>query len=118
MPPPFFGFVRLFSWVVMQSCAELCRDLGRWRLRRIGGVWTSKAISMRFFGADFRIGSMETRPKIRPKKTHRNGGFSDWEYGYTSAVLNTRRAMGRAGNGHPNRASCSGNGEFSAMYFC
>ena len=26
--------------------------------------------------------------------------------------------MGRAGNGHPNRASCSGNGEFSAMYFC
>jgi hypothetical protein len=46
------------------------------------------------------------------------GGFSDWEYGDTSAVLNTRRAMGRAGNGHPNRASCSGNGEFSAMYFC
>src|ERR1039457_4266733 len=60
--PPFFGFVRLFSWVVIQSCAELCRDLGRWRLRGIGGIWTSKEISMRFFGADFRIGSMEIRP--------------------------------------------------------
>ena len=27
------------------------------------------------------------------------GGFSDWEYGDTSAVLNTRRAWGEPGTG-------------------